>query len=102
MTTSDKMLTDGATKQRNIDDAPLITRKIRALQSNINDIFNIVSFGALIIDETGICESVNNTLLAWLDRTNEEVVGKIAFQDWLTPESHKNLLAIRIGSRYSI
>ncbi|NDB68725.1 MAG: EAL domain-containing protein [Methylocystaceae bacterium] len=92
MTTSDKMLTDGATKQRNIDDAPLITRKIRALQSNINDIFNIVSFGALIIDETGICESVNNTLLAWLDRTNEEVVGKIAFQDWLTPESHEKFI----------
>ena len=92
MTTSDKTLTDGATKQRNMDDAPLITRKIRALQSNINDIFNIVSFGALIIDETGICESVNNTLLAWLDRTNEEVVGKIAFQDWLTPESHEKFI----------
>ena len=92
MTMSEKILTDGATKQRIIDGAPLITRKIRVLQSIINDIFNIVSFGALIIDETGICESVNNTLLAWLDRTNEEVVGKIAFQDWLTPESHEKFI----------
>jgi PAS domain S-box-containing protein len=47
--------------------------------------------GYCSLDRDGVFAKVNDTMLGWLERTREELVGKIRFSDLLTPESDKLL-----------
>jgi diguanylate cyclase (GGDEF)-like protein/PAS domain S-box-containing protein len=55
----------------------------------IQDLYNNAPAGYHSLDENGVILQINDTELAWLGYTRDEVAGKKYFVDFLTPESQK-------------
>ena len=53
----------------------------------ISDLYNNVPCGYHSLDASGLFIAVNDTELRWIGYERDEVVGRIRFQDLLTPES---------------
>ncbi|GEM_PF-749514 len=53
----------------------------------IRDLYNNAPCGYHSLDKDGTFVAINDTELAWLGYTREEVIGKKTFSDFLTPES---------------
>lgn len=56
------------------------------------DLYDHAPCGYLSVDSNIILSNVNQTLLNWLGYTEREVIGKLKFEDLLTPESKKAFL----------
>ena len=62
----------------------------QALQKSateVLDLYNNAPCGYHSVDKDGVFVQVNNTELAWLGYSREEMIGKLKFSDLLTPES---------------
>ena len=67
-------------------------RTEQALQKSaeeVLDLYNHAPCGYHSVDKDGVFVRVNDTELAWLGYTREEMIGKLKFSDVLTPESLK-------------
>ena len=60
---------------------------LRKSSEEIQDLYNHAPCGYHSLDKDGIIRQINNTELAWLGYTREEVIGKIKTADLLTPYS---------------
>ncbi|MGA9049514.1 MAG: PAS domain S-box protein [Dehalococcoidia bacterium] len=56
----------------------------------IQDLYNNAPAGYHSLDKEGVYVQVNDTELAWIGYTRDEVIGKIKFVDLLSPESRKD------------
>ncbi|NOU17529.1 MAG: PAS domain S-box protein [Bacteroidales bacterium] len=59
---------------------------IHKTMEEIQDLYNHAPCGYHSLDATGMFMRINDTELSWLGYTREEIVGKIKFQDLLTPK----------------
>src|ERR1019366_3027518 len=67
-------------------------RSEQALQKSaeeVLDLYNNAPCGYHSLDNDGIIVRVNDTELSWLGYTREETIGKLTFNDLVTPESLK-------------
>ncbi|MBI5961629.1 MAG: PAS domain-containing protein [Chloroflexi bacterium] len=55
--------------------------------AELSDLYNNAPCGYHSLDANGVFERVNDTELAWLGYTREEMIGKVRFPDLLTPTS---------------
>jgi len=62
-------------------------RALRGAIAEADDLYNNAPCGYHSLDENGIVVRINDTELRWLGRTRAEVVGKLHFQDLLSPQS---------------
>lgn len=62
-------------------------RALRDALEPVRDLYNRAPCAYHSLDHRGVFVEVNDTELAWLGRTREEVVGRLRFPDVLTPES---------------
>ncbi len=60
---------------------------LRASKAEIEDLFNNAPVGYHTLDARGTIVGINNTELRWLGYAREEVVGKLTFDDLLSPAS---------------
>ena len=74
-----------------IDFEDQINKKILSLHEQVNTLFDRAKFGSITTSEDGICTGINQTCLGWLGVEKDEVLGKIAFRNWVTPESWLNI-----------
>jgi two-component system sensor kinase FixL len=63
---------------------------LRKSSEEIEDLYNHAPCGYHSLDKDGIIRQINDTELAWLGYTRDEVIGKIAAADLLTPASMEN------------
>jgi two-component system sensor kinase FixL len=63
---------------------------LRKSSEEIADLYNHAPSGYHSLDKDGIFRQVNDTELAWLGYTRDEVIGKIKASDLLTPASMEN------------
>lgn len=70
-----------------ISDRKAVENQLRERSHELEDLYNRAPCGYHSLDPNGMYLRVNDTELAWLGRTREEVVGKIRFPELLTPES---------------
>jgi phosphoserine phosphatase RsbU/P len=56
----------------------------------MRDLYNHAPCGYHSLDKNGVFVRINDTELAWLGYTREEVIGKMNFSDVLAPESFKS------------
>lgn len=66
---------------------------LRRYGEAIRDLYNQAPCGYHSLDAEGTFQSVNDTELAWLGYTREELVGKRRFETLLTPESGRSFRA---------
>ncbi len=62
---------------------------IRDTMQEITDLYNNAPCGYQSLDRDGLIIRINDTELAWLSYQREEIVGKVAFQDLLTPQGRE-------------
>jgi PAS domain S-box-containing protein len=65
------------------------TRELRLSMDETRDLYENAPCGYHSIDADGKIVRMNNTELSWLGYTREEVIGKMKFIDFLTPEGLK-------------
>lgn len=65
----------------------LAEEALRKSAAEIEDLYNRAPIGYHSVDQDGMLVRINDTELAWLGYTREEVVGRMSFADLLTPES---------------
>ncbi len=58
-------------------------------EGELNDLYNNAPCGYHSLDDTGTFIRINDTELNWLGYTRDEVVGKMRFDDILTPEGRQ-------------
>ncbi len=69
-----------------------VEEALRKSADEIEDLYNRAPMGYHSVDKDGIIVRINDTELAWLGYTRDEVIGK-NFADLLTPESRAAFLA---------
>jgi PAS domain S-box-containing protein len=62
---------------------------LRKSSEEIEDLYNHAACGYHSLDKDGIIRRINDTELAWLGYTRDEVIGSIKWPDLLTPASQK-------------
>ncbi len=60
---------------------------LRKSAEEINDLYNNAPCGYHSLDKNGIFRRINDTELAWLGYTREEILNRMSFTDLLAPES---------------
>lgn len=65
----------------------LAEEALRKSAEEFQDLYNRAPIGYHSVDKDGMLVRINDTELAWLGYTREEVVGRMNFADLLTPES---------------
>jgi diguanylate cyclase (GGDEF)-like protein/PAS domain S-box-containing protein len=66
-------------------------KKIEEIETEIANLYETMPFGCFTIGDHGLCTDINRLALSWLGRAREEVIGKPALHDWITPESWEKL-----------
>lgn len=69
-----------------------IEHKLQKTANEIQDLYDQAPCGYLSVDQRIIISNINQTLLDWLGYTHEEVIGKLKYEDLLSPESRKMFL----------
>ena len=67
----------------------LAEKALHKSAEEIEDLYNRAPIGYHSVDKDGAFVRINDTELAWLGYTREEVVGRMNFADLLSPESRK-------------
>jgi PAS domain S-box-containing protein len=63
------------------------TAALEAANSQLDDLYNNVPCGLHSVDENGLIVRMNDTWLAWLGCSREEIVGKVRHPELMTPQS---------------
>lgn len=64
-------------------------RQLHTANEKIRDLYNRTPCGYHSLNSNGEIIEINDTELSWLGYTREEVIGKLSFQDFMTPQSQK-------------
>ncbi len=64
-------------------------KMLRKSSEEIEDLYNHAPCGYHSLDKDGIIRRINDTELAWMGYTRDEVIGKMKWPDLLTPASQK-------------
>lgn len=65
---------------------------LKEVAEEIHDLYDHAPCGYFSVNTDIFLSNINKTLLGWLGYTEQEVIGKIKFEDLLTPESRKAFL----------
>lgn len=60
--------------------------------TEIEDLYNNAPCGYHSLDKDGFIIRINDTELAWLGYSREEIIGKVRFSDIITPSSHQTFM----------
>ena len=63
----------------------MFLQALRKSSQRIEDLYNLAPCGYHSLDKGGVIVQINDTELQWLGYTRDEVLGKINFEDLLTP-----------------
>ncbi len=69
------------------------TSELSGVLTEIKDLYNNAPCGYFSVDSNIYISNINQTLLDWLGYTQEEVIGKMKYEDMLSPESRENHLS---------
>jgi PAS domain S-box-containing protein len=64
-----------------------LEQRVLERTAELSDLYNNAPCGYHSLDSDGVFERINDTELAWLGYTRDEIVGKVKFRDLLTPAS---------------
>jgi PAS domain S-box-containing protein len=67
-------------------------RALLLSSQEVHDLYNNAPCGYHSLDSQGLYIRINDTELTWLGYTREEVIGRMKFSDFLTPESRQAFL----------
>ena len=76
-----------STTSRNITQLKQTEALLRQSSSELDDLYNNAACGFHSLDKEGVICRINDTELAWLGYTRDELLGKVKFTDLLTPSS---------------
>jgi PAS domain S-box-containing protein len=62
-------------------------RDLRRASEDIRDLYDNAPCGYLSVDASGAFVEINNTMLAWIGYSKDEVIGKLNFRDIIPEES---------------
>lgn len=82
-----RVLARTADLQAEIEERRRAELELQESSEQIRDLYNHAPCGYHSLDENGVFVRINDTELAWLGRTREEVVGKSRLTDFLTFQS---------------
>jgi len=74
---------------KNITERKKVEEERQRAVDGIHDLYNNSPAGYHSLDINGVYVQVNDTELAWIGYTRDEVIGRIKFADLLTPESRE-------------
>ncbi len=72
---------------RDITERKKLEEERQRSAERIHDLYNNAPAGYHSLDKDGVYAQVNDTELAWIGYTRDEVIGKMKFSDLLSPES---------------
>lgn len=67
--------------------------KLKKVADETRDLYDNAPCGYLSVDTNIFLANINQTLLTWLGYTREEVIGKMKYEDLLSPESKAAFIA---------
>jgi len=70
-----------------------VERHLKMAVIENRDLYDNAPCGYFSVDSNICISEVNNTLLRWLHRSREELIGKVKFEDLLEPQCKANFLA---------
>jgi PAS domain S-box-containing protein len=83
----------GASKiVRDITDKKRAENQLKQTLTNLRDLYDNAPCGYLSVDASIYLSNINKTLLGWLGYKKDEVIGKLKYEDLLSPESKKRFL----------
>lgn len=65
---------------------------LKSIAEETRDLYDHAPCGYLSVDTDLFLSNVNKTLLGWIGYTEQQVIGKMKFEDLMTPESRKAFL----------
>lgn len=84
------MIEPAPSSKRSVGRSPVLG-KIEALESQIGALYDLAPFGSHTVSDDGNYSSINALELSWLGCAREDLIGKRAPSEFLTPESRRRL-----------
>lgn len=70
-----------------------VEKRLKETADELRDLYNHAPSGYFTVDKFIMVSNINQTLLKWMGYSFYEVVGKLKFEDFLTPENRAEFLS---------